>query len=446
MLLSPMNTYFHLDGLAWLMMGLVGFIALCVGGFASRYLQGDSLKPVFFRRLVLLVGALLIMVSADHLAVLLGAWCVSNYLLARLMIHHPRWRAARASGRLAAATLGLGTLCMAGAFLLLSQAAGTASIAELNRQVTVDSRTAWALGLLLVGALTQSAIWPFHRWLLSSLNAPSPVSALMHAGLVNGGGFLIARFAPLYLGQPWLLDVMVALGLLTALLGTLWKLMQHDIKRMLACSTMGQMGFMLVQCGLGLFPAAVSHMIWHGMFKAYLFLASGSAAQEKRLAPGLPPSAATFATALLCGLLGSYAFALASGHPWMVADTSLVLVAIAFIAAAQSALTLMREGGQRRLPLAVAGVVTLGLAYGGSLRLVSLVLAPMDLMQPQPLGIIHVAGLLLLALAWLATLLGRTASGQRIVMKLRPLYVAALNASQPHPATVTAHRNQYHYS
>lgn len=446
MLLSPLHTYFHLDGLAWLMMGLIGFIALCVGGFASRYLQGDSLKPVFFRRLLTLVLSLIIMVSADHLGLLLGAWCVSNYLLVRLMIHHPGWRAAKASGLLTAASLGFGTFCMAGGFLLLSQVEGTISIHALNQQGLTDPRSVWALGLLLVGAVTQSAIWPFHRWLLSSLNAPSPVSALMHAGLVNGGGFLIARFAPLYVGETMLLQTMFALGLLTALLGTLWKLMQHDIKRMLACSTMGQMGFMLAQCGLGLFPAAVSHMLWHGMFKAYLFLASGSAAQEKRLAPSHSLTLLTFAMALPCGVVGSSAFALASGHPWMASNTTFVLVAVAFIAAAQSALSLMREGGLRRLPIAVAGVGVLGLAYGGSLRLVNIVLAPMDLMQPQPLGVLHVAGILLLAAAWLATLLGRTAYGQRVMLKLHPLYVAALNASQPHPATVTAHRNQYHYS
>jgi len=129
--------------------------------------------------------------------------------------------------------------------------------------------------------MTQSAIWPFHTWLISSLNSPTPVSAIMHAGLINGGGFLLTRFAGLFVQSTGMLQVIFFLGLLTALIGTLWKLMQHDIKRMLACSTMGQMGFMIAQCGLGLFPAAIAHLCWHGLFKAYLFLSSGSAAHEK---------------------------------------------------------------------------------------------------------------------------------------------------------------------
>ena len=105
----------------------------------------------------------------------------------------------------------------------------------------------------------------------------------MHAGLINGGGFLLARFAPMLAIQPPILNLIFIAGITTALLGTLWKLMQSDVKRMLACSTMGQMGFMIAQCGLGLFPAAVAHLSWHGLFKAYLFLSTGSAAKEKRL-------------------------------------------------------------------------------------------------------------------------------------------------------------------
>ena len=87
----------------------------------------------------------------------------------------------------------------------------------------------------------------------------------MHAGLVNGGGFLIVRFAPLYLNYPGILNIIFIIGLSTAIMGTLWKLMQSDIKRMLACSTMAQMGFMIAQCGLGLFSAAIAHIILHGL-------------------------------------------------------------------------------------------------------------------------------------------------------------------------------------
>ena len=174
----------------------------------------------------------------------------------------------------------------------------------------------------------------------------------MHAGLVNGGGFLLARFAPLYVEHSILLTAIFVIGLATALLGTLWKLMQSDVKRMLACSTMGQMGFMLAQCGLGLFPAAVAHLVWHGLFKAYLFLASGGAAQEKRLDLGYPPKPATFFLALLCGVAGSLGFALTSAQSWFAGDTTLVLMVVAFLAASQFALPILREKALRTLPFA----------------------------------------------------------------------------------------------
>jgi len=439
-------TLFHIDALAIVMVVMLAFIGVCVGSFAYRYMQGDTKYRAFFVQLSLLVISVTAMVSADHLAMLLGAWCLSNILLVRLMIHKASWKAARASGTLATKNYLLGAACVAAAFGILYSTTGITSIQALVHQRTEPLLMLPALILLLIGAITQSAIWPFHSWLTSSLNSPTPVSAIMHAGLVNGGGFLLTRFAPMYLSHSTLLTAIFLIGIVTALLGTLWKLMQNDVKRMLACSTMGQMGFMLAQCGLGLFPAAVAHLVWHGMFKAYLFLSSGSAAQEKRFDLAYPPNPFTFICLLICGVAGSLGFGLASGKSWFAGDTSLALMVVAFLGASQFSLSMLRIKTLQSMLLALIITGMVGVAYGGSAYLIAWAMEPMQLMQPQPLNSFHIAGIIALILAWLSILFIRNHEKKRqLPVWMLKGYVLALNASQPHPSSITAHRNHYQY-
>lgn len=438
--------YFRFDALSFIMIALVGFIGLTIASFARRYLKGDRLYGQFFILLPTMMASVMVMVSANHLGVFLAAWCTSNLLLIRLMIHKSSWRAARAAGMLTLRSFALGAAMIAAAFFLLYIQYGTAEIAAIVSEPIVSAELSIALALLIGGALTQSGAWPFHKWLTSSLNSPTPVSAIMHAGLVNGGGFLLARFAPLFAQTEGLLTVLFVIGLLTAMAGTLWKLLQSDIKRMLACSTMGQMGFMLAQCGLGLFPAAIAHLVWHGMFKAYLFLATGSAAQEKRQDLHYPPELSAFFASLICGVAGSAAFTYVSGKSITTGDTTAFLVGIAAIAGAQFALPLLRDRAISGLLLALPLTGLIGAIYGGSVHLIIDLLAPLGLMQPMPLNLFHILGFILLVLAWLGVLFIRRpeARGQWPNWALHA-YVRALNASQPHAATVTTHRNHYHY-
>ena len=438
-----LKSIFYIDTLATIMIALVAFISLCVGSFAYRYMRGDTQYGAFFTHLTLLVGAVAVMVSADHLALLLVAWCISNLLLVRLMIHKGVWKAAKNAGVLAAKNYAAGTISIAAAFGFLYQATDETSIQALVHQPVNSPLVLPALALLLIGAMIQSAIWPFHKWLISSLNSPTPVSAIMHAGLVNGGGFLLVRFAPLYFDHSILLTAIFVIGLFSALLGTLWKLMQSDVKRMLACSTMGQMGFMLAQCGLGLFPAAVAHLVWHGMFKAYLFLASGSAAQERRFDLGYPPKPMTFLLAVICGAAGTLSFAYASEKSWFAGDTTLVLMVVAFLTGSQFSLPILREKTLQSLAIALIVMASVGLVYGGSVHLIAWAMEPMGLMQPQPLNGFHIAGITALMLAWLSILFLR--HQHQMPTWMLKNYVKALNASQPQPATITAHRNSYRY-
>lgn len=440
-------TLFHFDVLAGIMITLVSFIGLIVGLFAVRYMQGDSQYYKFFASLGLLVLSVIIMAASDHLLIFLAAWGISNLLLVRLMIHKPIWKAATHSGWLAGKAFMIGFICLSSAFVLLYYRTHQTSIQAILHSLDVTSPVSIiAMTLIVVAAISQSAIWPFHRWLISSLNSPTPVSAIMHAGLVNGGGFLLVRFAYLYFSSTTILTIIFILGLVTALVGTLWKLMQNDIKRMLACSTMGQMGFMFAQCGLGLFPAAVVHLCWHGLFKANLFLVSNSVVQEKRLSSVSLPTATGFLLAFLCGISGSYLFSLASHIPWFTTDTTFILLSVVLITAVQFALTLLQSTPWIKLPMTILLTGLMCVLYGYSVHIVEFILSPLDLTHPQALNAFHYIGLILLITLWIIMLFkDRLVRHNRLSKLLPMLYVKALNASQPHPSTITSHRNQYRY-
>ena len=142
--------------------------------------------------------------------------------------------------------------------------------------------------LIFIGAMGKSAQFPLHLWLPGSLYAPTPVHALLHAGIINAGGFLLNRLAPLYGLSPTVLHVAFVIGMLTAVLGATTMLVQNDIKKTLGFSTIGQMGYMIMECGLGAFALAVFHLIAHGLFKATVFLNCGNVIHKARQEPHLP--------------------------------------------------------------------------------------------------------------------------------------------------------------
>ncbi len=439
------STLFRSDSLSWVMAVLIVFVAANVAAFSARYMAGDRKRGLHLALVGLLAVSVLTMAFADHLLVLAMSWAVSNLLLVRLMMHKTEWAAARNSGLLAAKTFAGGFVCLLAGFWLLADAAGSPLIHEIVSSKADTSLQAKA-GLLLIvlAAMTQSAAWPFHRWLISSLNSPTPVSALMHAGLVNGGGFLAVRFAPILSNQSAILHFLFLAGLVTALTGTFWKLLQTDIKRMLACSTMGQMGFMLMQCGMGLFAPAVSHLCWHGLFKAYSFLNAGSVTREKRV-ERIPADVrlGRFLLASVSGVIGAWAFARTSHIPFDLATTGSLMTGIAFMAAAQLSLRIPEiPGGVRQfVAMPLIGLVSGG-AYGVSILAIDSLLEPMGLNRPQPLDFVYVSGFGVMSIVWVAMNFDVAGKLQTTALWKR-LYLKALNASQPHPHTVTASRSTY---
>ena len=435
-----------LDGLSLTMNMLIFFVSAIVHQFSRRYLSGDSAYRRYFLSLSAITLTASIMVCADNLLLLWAAWTASNFILVSLMIHKKKWQAAKNSGRLALKSLSLGSVSLLAACILLYEESGSLSIDFINNQSTIG-QSPWLIVLLLlitITALIQSAQWPFHAWLTSSLNSPTPVSALMHAGLVNGGGFILVKFSPLFLSAPLMLTVIFTVGVVTAIAGTSWKLLQTDIKRMLACSTMAQMGFMMMQCGLGLFPAAIAHLCWHGLFKSFLFLNAGSAAQSKRIVSEKSThNVPSFLLACLAGILGAYCFAIVSEKTVFTLEPTTFLVGFAFISGAQFAHTLLRSGNiiKRLIPTFML-VAVAGIFYGESIYFIESFLPDFSAKELPSLSAFNIAAFVLFFILWVSMSFNsiRRLEKTRIWAKI---YMRLLNASQPHPSTITTSRKSY---
>ena len=436
----------NFDSLATSMIIFISFLFIGVGGFASKYLKGDILYRTFFFRLALLFISLVLMVSSNNLMLLLLSLFTSNIIFTLMMIHKPSWKAAKASGLLAAKNFILGFLFLSLAFLLIY-----IETKELNIQtilsLTLESKTVMvALVFIIIAAMTQSGIWPFHLWLTSSLNSPTPVSALMHAGLVNGGGFLLLRFSNLYLNYPGLLNTIFIIGMFSAIVGTLWKLIQNDIKRMLAFSTLGQMGFMLVQFGLGLFSTAFAHIILHGMFKSYLFLNSGSAAKEKKVLLTFSPTLTNLMLGLVFGVFGAITYNLITHKQEPLINSSFLITAIVYLFTAQLAIIILQKINLKNIIVAFGVCLTSACCYGFSHKIITMSFTS-DRIISQPLNFLHIWAIAFLIIGWLFVLYftPKNQYGTNAPNWFKQFYVKALNSSQPHPTTITTHHNDYKY-
>jgi NAD(P)H-quinone oxidoreductase subunit 5 len=279
----------YLDALSGIMLLLVAGIGTVVIRYSRRYLDGDPGQGHFFKWLALTIGSVLILVISGNLIQFTLAWMATSLSLHRLLLFYPERPGARWAAHKKFVISRLGDLCLVAAMFLIYRTFGSLHFGEIFADAELHARHApeglspWPgtglfwIGLLLVfGAALKSAQFPFHSWLPEVMETPTPVSALMHAGIINAGGFLIVRMSPVMVLSPTALNVLAVIGAVTALFGALVMLTQNSIKKSLAFSTVGQMGFMMLQCGLGAFSSAMLHIVAHGIYKAHAFLSSGS--------------------------------------------------------------------------------------------------------------------------------------------------------------------------
>lgn len=322
----------YLDPLSSIMALVVAGISLVVHVYSVRYMAEEPGYGRFFALLDLMTASILLMVAAGDLVTLLVAWHLIGVLLYFLLGHDLTRPAAQRYAFWTFLTYRLGDLPLVLAAVLLYQAYGTVSLPVLFERIGAapDTQTVFGLpltttvGLLVaLAAFARSAQFPLHTWLPYTMEGPTPVSALMHAGIVNAGGFLINRFAPLFVHTSEVLHVIFAVGLVTAILGSVLMLTQNDIKKALGYSTMGQMGFMFVEIGVGAFSLAIYHLIAHGMFKGTLFLGAGSVIGNARKHDGVPQDEVyTFVVERKPAI---------SRMPWVVAAAITVLVPFAVL-------------------------------------------------------------------------------------------------------------------
>ncbi len=302
------STYFQfgilVDRLTAVMMVLITSVSTVIHVYSHRYLQGDPGYVRFFFLLGLMTFVILALVSSPNLLMLFVFWQLLSWALYLILAfnfsHQPAYQNAFKTFMVHR----LGDVAFLCGIFLTYKYYGTLEFTELFQRASEQSNVISLLPgqllevsavsvitlLIFVGAMAKSAQFPLHVWLPDTMDSPTPVSALMHAGIINAGGFLLNRLAPLYALSPNTLHIVFLVGAVTVLLGASMMLVQNDVKKTLGFSTMGQMGYMIMECGLGAFALAIFHLIAHGFFKATLFLNAGNVIHNARHEPKIPSS------------------------------------------------------------------------------------------------------------------------------------------------------------
>lgn len=273
---------FYFDGLTLVMMSVITGVGFLIHLFSTEFMEEDTSYARYFAYLNMFVAAMLVLVMADNLLLLYLGWegvGVCSYLLVGF------WYQDSANGqaaRKAFVVTRIGDTAMALGLLLLFTELGTLDIQAMVGAANIE----WQVGgtlpliaclLLLGGAVGKSAQLPLHTWLPDAMAGPTPVSALIHAAtMVTAGVYLIARTHGLFLLAPTAMMIVALVGLATLLMAAFTALMQTDIKRILAYSTISQIGYMFLALGVGAWTAGIFHLMTHAFFKALLFLGSGA--------------------------------------------------------------------------------------------------------------------------------------------------------------------------
>ncbi|MBD3664592.1 monovalent cation/H+ antiporter subunit A [Sulfitobacter sp. TSTF-M16] len=277
-----LNFTLMLDGLGFFFAMLILGIGLLIIAYARHYLaRGDNMGE-FFTYLLLFQGAMVGIVLSDNILLLLVFWeltSLSSFLLIGYWKHLPE---GRQGARMALTVTGMGGLAMIGGMLILGQIVGSYDLSVIlqNRElIQADPMYVPALILILLGCFTKSAQFPFHFWLPHAMAAPTPVSAYLHsATMVKAGIFLMARMWPVLSGTPEWFVIVTSAGLITMVLGALIAIFKHDLKALLAFSTVSHLGLITMLLGTGTAfgaMAAVFHILNHATFKAALFMSAG---------------------------------------------------------------------------------------------------------------------------------------------------------------------------
>ncbi|MBS0578539.1 MAG: NADH-quinone oxidoreductase subunit L [Proteobacteria bacterium] len=258
---------------------LVTLLGWIIGDYSRRYLEGEPGQSRYVISYLATLASVSIVIWSPNFALVIAAWAASSAGVHQLLTFYPARPAALVVAHKKFLASRLAEACLIVAAVLLYRTWGTLQMSELARHATAVSAlpaTAQvAASLIALAALLKCAQLPLHGWLIQVMEAPTPVSALLHAGVVNLGGYVLIRLAPLISGSLSAQTLLVVIGGLTAVLAGLVTLTRVTIKVRLAWSTCSQMGLMMLECGLGLYSLALLHLLAHSLYKAHAFLTAG---------------------------------------------------------------------------------------------------------------------------------------------------------------------------
>lgn len=360
------------DQLTVTLLVLVCGVGALVQSFAVSYLQADQAAPRFFGATNAVVAATAVACTSVTVPVLVAAWVAAGIAFVAVVGYRSDLPGVRAAVRRLVRMFALGDLALLAALAVICLRVGNLDLASSGALRVAGARLG-ALSnvvalLVVVAALTRSAQGPLGRWLPGTVSAPTPVSALLHAGVVNGGGVLLVRLGALTGASALAMVAAFGVAGVTAVAATAVMTRKADVKGALAYSTMGQMGFMVAECSVGAYLAAVVHLVGHGMYKAALFFGSGSQVPRTGQAPVtptasmpvLPRAAATAATS-------AATLAVMTAIPGVLAHRG-SLVLLVFTAATATAMGwswwARRPGPARLTALWAAAMIGAGALYG----------------------------------------------------------------------------------
>ncbi|OAQ38487.1 pesticidal protein Cry28Aa [Pedobacter psychrophilus] len=425
----------RINGFTLLIWSTVTFFSAILSTYCKYYLAGFKYQKKFIGLSLGFTFSVMLFIASNHIALLLLSWFAMGVFMAGLIGINAEWKEAQEARKFAQKYFFLGTLFLSSGVLLLAEKTNTHTLEGIIKNVNNLSQITIVIAALFIitAAIIQSAIYPFHRWLLSAMTAPTPASALMHAGFVNGAGILLALFAPLIFASNTFILLLI-IGGLTAIIAQFTKLLQTNVKQKLGCSTIAQMGFMIMQCGLGFFNTAVVHLILHGFYKAYLFLASGENIQQTK--PEKPEKIVIkplqAIVVLFFGIIGAYLFATLTGKGLGV-NSGIFLTLIVAITVGQITYNIVKQKNlsiwqKAYIPpiLFLLGIGIYALIYNGVTHL----MATMSMVDvPLPLNAIQIIFGIIFLIGFFIMKLG-------IYRNFSWLYVKLLNDSQPYHKTL----------
>ncbi|MBN3581386.1 NADH/ubiquinone/plastoquinone (complex i) [Algoriphagus aestuarii] len=273
----------RLDVLSVLMLNMIALLGFIVIRFSLNYLDGDTRQGVFIGRLASAIASVQLLVLSGHLGLLFISWVLTSMSLHRLLVFYKDRPGAIIAARKKFIVARLGDVSLLAACILLYFQFETGNLEVIFQSIQANLASGISMPgiesvaiLLVLAAILKSAQFPTHGWLIEVMETPSPVSALLHAGLLNAGPFLIIRMAFVMDASTYAPLILLVIGGFTALFASVAFLTQTSIKTALGYSSVAHMGFSLMTCGMGVYPAAMLHLVAHSFYKAHSFLSSGS--------------------------------------------------------------------------------------------------------------------------------------------------------------------------